>query len=114
MEKLTVALAEIVHTGHSIFVANETVFRTLSMTGKKVWTFLTLAWQLTAFQLGKVMLLGGIHHLGDALLVKISQTIFWKDEMVAGIDIAVELHDSGMTALFAKYTDSRRFAYPVR
>ena len=109
-----VAGAKIVETGISIAIVCETVFGTFAMTGKQHVALLTLLRQGAVFEQTETLLLLAVEHLDEGVLIDIAEPILGKDEVVAGIDIAVLLHHASVSTVFGIHATARRKAHPVR
>lgn len=113
LEKLVVAFAEVVETVVAVFVRHKPVFRTFAVAGKLELTFAALLGQAAVLEAGKLVLLLGIHHFGDGLVVEVAQSVLGIDEVVARVDIAIELHHPRVAALFGQRAESRCLSHPV-
>ena len=96
-EELMIALAEIVQAGFSVGCNGESVLGTFSVAGKEEFAFLALFRKGALLVLSEGLLAFAIHHFHQSLFVDVSEFEFRKHEMVACIDIAVELNDAGMS-----------------
>lgn len=108
-----VSLAQIIQSRFAVGGMGEAVLGALAVAGKKELTFLALAGQGILFHLSELELAVAVHHLDQCLLVYVAQFVFRKDEVVAGIHITVELHDTGMSAGLGQGADSWLYTYPV-
>lgn len=110
---LVISLTEIVQSRLSILILLETVLRAFAMTGELYVALLALAGQRGMFQPAECLLLLAVKHVDERLLPDVSQLVFRKDEVVAGIHIAIMLHHAGMTALLGVGADARQHTHPV-
>ena len=113
LEELLVAAAEIVLAWVAVAVCYETVLRTLAVAGELPATFLALLRQRLVFEFAETLLLLAVEHLGDGFLAYVAQSVFGEHEVVAGVDVAVELHHAGVSALLGIHADAGRHAHPV-
>ena len=112
-EELMIALAEIVQARLSVGCNGKPVLGTFSVAGKEEFTFLALFRKGALLVLSEGLLAFAIHHFYQCLFVDVSELEFRKHEMVAGIDIPVELNDSGMSAGLGQRAYSGLFAHPI-
>ena len=112
-EELAVAGTEVVEAGLAVCVAHEAVLGAFAMTGEQHAALTALAGQLLALHLGKFVLLGGIHHFGDGAFAQVAEAVLGIDEVVAGIHIAVELHDAGVATLLGQHAHTGGLAHPI-
>lgn len=110
---LVISLTEIVQSRLSILVFPEAVLRAFAMAGELHVALLALAGQRSMFQPAECLLLLAVKHVDERLLPDVSQLVFRKDEVVAGIYIAVVLHHARMTALLGVGADARQHTHPV-
>ena len=97
-EEFPVAGAEVVEARLSVGRAGEAVLGTVAVAGEEPFTLLALAGQGVVFGLAETLLAFAVHHLHQCLLVDVAQFVFGEDKVVARIDVAVELHHTGMAA----------------
>ena len=88
-EEHAIALAEI-----TAAVGEDARARTLAIAGKEPLTFAALIGEAIGFHATEARLLVTKHHLDQMFLVEIAQLVLGKDEMVAGLNIAIELHNA--------------------
>lgn len=110
---MVITRTEIVETGIAIFIFHEAVLRAFSMTGKLHVTLLALAGKRTVFQTAELLLLLTIKHVDERMVTDIAQLILRINKVVAGINIAIVLHHSRMTAFLGISTDAGRNTHPV-
>ena len=108
-----VAGAKIVETGISIAIVCETVFGTFAVTGKQHVALLALLRQGAVFEQTETLLLLAVEHLDESVLIDIAEPILGKDEVVAGIDVAVLLHHASVSTVFGIHATAWRKAHPV-
>lgn len=113
MKETVVAGAEVVETGLTIGGAQETIFGTLAMTGEEDVALATLTRHVVALDARELLLARGVHEFVDGVVADVAKTILGEDEMVAGIDIAIVLDDTGMTAVGSQGAESGRQVHPV-
>ena len=113
VEETMVTLAQVIKTGIAISIANETILRTLSMTGKFIATFPTLTGKGAMLDIAELLLFRPIEHFGERLLANVAKFILGKHKMIARIDVSVVFHHTGMSAIAGKDTNTRRYATPV-
>ena len=89
---LVISLTEIVQPRLSILIFLETVLRAFAMAGELHVALLALAGQRGMLQAAECLLLFAVKHVDERLLPDVSQFVFRKDEVVAGIHIAIVLH----------------------
>ena len=112
-EEHTVTLTEIVLAGIAVDVLYEAASGAFAVAGKLPFTFLAFLRQRLALETAELLLLFAVEHLRDGLLADVAEAIFGEDEVVAGIDVAVELHNAGMAAFLGIDADAWRDAHPV-
>ena len=61
----------------------------------------------------ETLLLRAIEHLDERLLTDVAQMVLGAHEVVAGIDVAIGLHDGSMTALLGVGADARSLTHPI-
>lgn len=83
------------------------------MTGKLHVTLPALAGKRTVLQTAELLLLLTIKHVDERMVMDVAQLILRKNEVVAGINIAIVLHHSCMTAFLGISTDAGRNIHPV-
>lgn len=113
LEKLVVPPAEVVEAVLAVFVRHKSVFRTFTVAGKLKSAFAALLGQAAVLEAGKLVLLLGIHHFGDGLVVEVAQSVLGIDEVVARVDVSVELHHPRVAALFGQRAEARCLSHPV-
>ena len=113
VEETMVTLAQVIKTGIAISIANETILRTLSMTGKFIATFPALARKGAVLDVAELLLFRPIEHFGERLLANVAKFILGEDKMIARIDVSVVFHHSGMSTIACKDTDAWRHTTPV-
>ncbi len=112
-EKTVVPFTEVVQPLVSLFVLDEPVLGALPVAGEEHVTLQALLGQGIVFIIAELLLLRRVHHGGERLGVDIAEAILGKNEVVTGVDIAVELHHAGVTAPSGQCADPRLFADPV-
>ena len=111
--KMPISLAEIVESGIAVAVVDEPVLGTLSVTGELNIALAALARQRLVLEQTEALLLGTVEHLDERLLADVAQMVLGTHEMVAGVDVAVGLHHTRMTALSGIGADTRSLTHPV-
>lgn len=112
-EEHAVTLAEIVFAGIAVDVLYEAGSGAFAVAGKLPFTLLAFLWQRLALETAELLLLFAVEHFRDGLLADVAEAVFGEDEVVAGIDVAVEFHNTGMAAFLGIDADARRDAHPV-
>ena len=112
-KELVIAFAEVVQSLFSISSADKTILRALSVTGEKILALKTLARKRIPLRITERLLLLAIHHLDEGILTDIAKLILRENEMIAGIDIPVVFHHTGVTTGSCHGTDSRLLPHPV-
>ena len=107
-EELAVALTKIV-----AMAGKDAILGALAIAGKEPGTLVAVIGKLLLFDVTKGSLLGTIHHLHKMLLVEVAEFILRKDKVVAGIDIAIPLHDGCMPTGAGHGAHAWRDATPV-
>lgn len=110
---LIVSLAEIVQARLSILILLEPVLGAFAMAGELHVAFLALAGQRSMLQPAESLLLFAIKHVDERLLPDVSQLVFRKYKVVAGIYIAIVFHHACMTALLGVGADAWQHPHPV-
>ena len=105
---MAVALAKIVAAA-----GEDAILGALSVAGKKPLALTTIVGQLVLLDVAEVCLPGSVHHFYQMLLREVAQLVLGEDEMVAGIDVAVPLHDTGMATTLGERAYSRCHSCPV-
>ena len=105
---MTVALTKIV-----AMARKDAILGALAIASKEPETLVAVIGKLLFFDVAKGCLLGSIHHLHKILFVDVAEFILRKDEMVAGIDIAIPLHDGCMPTGAGHRAHTWRDATPV-
>ena len=113
LKELMVSLAQVVQSRLTVGCADEAVFRAFTVAGKEELTFLALAGEGVLFHLPELHLAFAIHHFHQCLFMNVAQLVFRKYKVVAGIYVAVEFHDAGMSASLGHGADARLRTYPV-
>ena len=113
IEELPIPSAEVVQSGLSIGSAGKTVFGAFAVAGKKILTLKALPGQRLVLRVAEILFLSAVHHLHKGLLTNVAEPVFRKDEMVAGVDIAVVLHHTGMAARTCHRANARRHPHPI-
>ena len=108
-----VTLAQVIKTGIAISIANETILRTLSMTGKFIATFPALARKGAMLDVAELLLFRPIEHFGERLLANVAKFILGEDKMIARIDVSIVFHHTCMSTIACKNTNARRHATTV-
>ena len=98
-KKTVIATAQIVESGFAICSADDAIFGTFAVAGKEKFALAALPGQRALLLLAELALAFAIHHLGERGGVDVAQSILRKDEVVAAIQIAVELHRPGVSAM---------------
>ena len=105
---MAVALTKII-----AMTREDAIFGALAIAGKEPGTLVAVIRKLLLFDVAKGCLLGAIHHLHKMLFVDVAEFILRKDKMVAGIDIAIPLHDGCMTTRTGHRAHTWRDATPI-
>ena len=108
LEKHAVAFAQIVTP-----VGQDAVLGTLAIAGEEPLALPAFVGQGVLLHATEAGLLFAIHHLYERGLVDVTEFVLRKDEVVARIYVAVELHDTGMTARTGHRAYAWRHAAPV-
>ena len=101
-EELMIALAEIVQARFSLGCNGKSVLGAFSVAGQEKFAFLALFRKGALLVLSEGLLAFAIHPFYQCLFVDVSELEFREHEMVACIDISIELNDSGMSASFGQ------------
>ena len=112
-EEHAVSLAQVVQSRFAVGRLAEAVLGTFAVAGEEPGALAALAGQAVALGLPELQLPFAVHHFHEALRVDVSQAVFGEDEVVAGVDVAVELHHSGVAARGCQGADARLLAHPV-
>ena len=112
-KETTIVVAEVVEARRAVGYRVETVFGAASVAGKEPGALATLLGQCVALDIAEGALTLAVHHCRDAVVVDVAQTVFGKDEVVAGIDIAIVLDDGSVTAGDAHGADAGRLTNPA-
>ncbi len=113
LEVLVVATAEIVQSWIAILVMGEAVFGTFAVAGKLVAALPALLGERAVLEGAEDTLPLAVEHLDERVVVDVAELVFGKHEVVAAVHVAVELHHTGVSALFGKDADTRRHPCPV-
>ena len=113
LEEAVIALAKVVQSRFSRSGMAETVLGTFAVAGEEVVALPALRRQLLLLVQTELLLPRAIHHLGQRLLADVAQLIGGKNEMIAAIQISVELHCAGVPAIACQGADAGLLAYPV-
>ena len=113
VEEPIVTLAQVIVAWIAVTIADETILRTLSMTGKFVAAFPTLTRKGAMLDIAELLLFRPIEHLGERVLANVAKFIFGEDKMIARIDVSVVFHYAGMSTIACKDTNARGYATPV-
>ena len=108
-----VSLAQVVQTRFTVGGAGEAVFRTFAVAGKEEVAFLALTGEGVLFHLSELHLAFAVHHFHQCLFMNVAQLVFRKYKVVARIYVAVEFHNTGMSASLGHGADARLRTYPV-
>ena len=106
---MVITRTEIVETGIAILIFHEAVLGAFTMTGKFHVTLPALAGKRTVFKTAELLLLLTIKHVDERMVTDVAQLILRKNEVVAGINIAIVLHHSRMTAFLGISADAGRY-----
>ena len=109
--KLPVALAEVVE-GWLAIDKKQAVFGALPMAEELVAALTALLGQ-RVLELSESALSLAIDEVVEGFLHDIPQLVVRKDKMVAGIDIAIELHHQGMSTLRCHGAHARLHTHPI-
>ena len=113
LEEFPVAGAQVVQSGFAVGSMCKAVFRTFTVAGKEELTFLALAGEGVLFHLSELHLAFAVHHFHQCLFMNVAQLVFRKYKVVAGIYVAVEFHDTGMSASLGHGADARLRTYQL-
>ena len=113
LEVAAIPGAEIVQPGFALRRAGKTVLGALAVAGEEPGTLAALAGQAVLLVLAELQLALTVHHLHQRLRVDVAQLVLREDEVVARIDIAVELHYPGVSAGFGQHAHTGLLAHPV-
>lgn len=114
VEELAEGGTEVVEMRMTVGGVAEAVLRAAAVAGKEPRALEALGRKGIALGLSEGTLARAVHHRCDAVCVDIAQTIVGENEMIAGIDVAIELHDGGMTAGLRHGANARLLAHPAR
>ena len=112
-EEAMIPLAEVVESWLTGGGTEEAVLGALPVAGKEELTLAALGGQAVLLGGTKLLFALAVHHLGQRLRTDITQLVFGKDEVVAGIEIAVVLHHSGMATGFGQGADAWLLTNPI-
>lgn len=113
MEEDLITCTKVIETRLAIGRLLESQARALSMTSLKPLAFTTLAGKRLLLQAREAILLSPIKHLRQAVCADIAQLVLREDEVVAGIHIAIMLHDRCMTTFLSIDTNTRLCTQPA-
>ena len=113
LEKNAIACTEVVQSRFSVGSFQETQTRTFTMTSLQPEALAALTGKGFLLESAEAILLGAIKHLRQAVCAYVAQLVLWKDEVVAGIHIAVMFHHGSMPALLCIDTNTRFHPHPT-
>ena len=113
LEEFPVAGAQVVQSGFAVGSICKAVFRAFTVAGKQPFALPALGGERLLFHLSEGLLTFAVHHFHQCFLIDVSQLVFRKYKVVAGIYITVEFHYTGMSAGFCHGAYARLFAHPV-
>ena len=113
LEKLAIAITQIIMVGLTIAVNRKTVARTLSMTRKEKRTLTALTRKHLRLVPAKLLLAFAIKHRRQRVRADITQKIIRIYKVVTAIYVAIRFH-SGTTSTSRRHrTKTRRLPYPI-
>lgn len=112
LEESEVSAAEVIVSLFSGSGGGEAVSWAFSVAGEEEFAFLALAGQQITLVVAEAELFLAVHHLYETAFLDIAQFEFGKDEMVACIDISVELHGACMAAGLRHAAERRGNSHP--
>ena len=107
-EELAIALTKIV-----AMARKDAILGALAIAGKEPLALAAVIGKLLLFDVAEGGLPRPIHHFHQVLLHEIAQFVLRKDKVVAGIDIAVPLHDGCMPTGAGHGAHTWRDATPI-
>ena len=113
LEEAAVTLAEQVQSAFSVAVVQQTVLGTLAVAQGQPPALAALARKRSTFGTAEMPETLVEHHLGEASVADIPQTVLRKHEMVAAEHVAVELHGCGLSAGGSHGAYSRCYTHAV-
>lgn len=113
LEIPVVSGAQIVQARFSVSRYRKPVFRALSVAGKEIFAHTALRRQFLKFVIAEFLLSVAVHHFYQGVGSDIAKFVLRENEMVAGIDIAVILHHSCMSASLCHTAYSGLLSDPV-
>ena len=112
-EKLSVAWAEIIESGLTTGRAGKTILGTFTVAGKEKFALLAIFGKILRFLGSKSLLPRAVKHFYQGFFVNVSQSILRKNKVIAAIDISIELHHRGMTAMRRQTAETGLLTYPI-
>ena len=112
IEKLLVTSAKVVQTVFTCRRFDKPIFRTPSVADKLHFAAAAVFGECIAFIGTEFALERRIHHLLNGVFCDVAYMIVRRNEMVAGVEIAVMLNCQGITAGFIEDTEARVISQP--
>lgn len=107
-----IPFTEVIQSWLSIFRQCETVLRTLAIAGEKVLALTALSGKTIRFHGSEFILSRAVKQLKQRFLIQVSELVFRRYEVIAGVDIAIELHYCRVSAFLPESTYSRILPIP--